>query len=763
MKYAIYSSSGETVRYSGAPTYHGTYMKPAYLEFTTIASPTEIQWEIGDFVIYERVGEGHYLYELYNIPQPEKRAVLGMAGEAFVYSNVQFFARTKQLEIAPFRDLVIDQGLTTSYHFSTLNSVDTFENVAGIAARIQKCLDNFVSGWDVRVETGLTGYNESEARAFSVSGGSVLDALEKIYEVWPGLGWTHYYDEGDDVNVLLIGGANKITAENTTTPYYFKAGITRVKANQSNLEDMCTRLYAYGSTRNMIARHYNTSDVYEYDKVYIPNLMIPKSSWGLTETKPDASKAFLEHNTETFGVIPKFVYFDGSEQQEIYPSIREYDIVDLRGAKIAIGVDRDTPPGPPEYMPDQYEYEGNERIDEVGAVGPFMDNGKLTDSGDRYAETVEDTIEQIESLSINYEDLEYDEAGYWRISENEDFYDYTGLTATGKLTAKIKNGTSLFVYTTGADAVRVGFIVRTSNMAWVGNYKTDAVYDTMESAWRCRFDIKTSAKDRLVAGAVDIDIIIYAHYPTGTPLEATVLVSMDEAPVFLGIEQVLSTTFNIKINNIGFDMMERAALSGNAMPTIAFYDGKCVARSFSVKSATYDGTDDTWDLVCYRGDDTSIGMRFPNSIYPVSVGDHFVLLDIAMPDEYIYMAEQKLLTAATALLNEMSEIEYSYEPSLDSKKILQNIAFHLGDDKYILREGKLFQFSTGENTGGTQQLLTVIIDTLTIKENESSIPTYSVTLRDKKRQTFKQSFENTLKQMSSLGQGNTLTPATGDN
>ena len=53
-RFSIYSANGSTVRYSGAPVYHGSHLKPAYLEFREIASPTKISWQIGDYVDYGR-------------------------------------------------------------------------------------------------------------------------------------------------------------------------------------------------------------------------------------------------------------------------------------------------------------------------------------------------------------------------------------------------------------------------------------------------------------------------------------------------------------------------------------------------------------------------------------------------------------------------------------------------------------------------------------------------------------------------------------
>ena len=130
-RFEIISKDGESVRYKGKPKYVGTYLKPSYLEFSEISSPTPINWEVGDYVDYPRTG---MRYRLYSIPQPSKNARRDSYGGAFTYSNVQLYAATKELEIAPFKDLVIEDNFI---HFSTSPDVATFEDIHGIADRIQ--------------------------------------------------------------------------------------------------------------------------------------------------------------------------------------------------------------------------------------------------------------------------------------------------------------------------------------------------------------------------------------------------------------------------------------------------------------------------------------------------------------------------------------------------------------------------------------------------------------------------------------------------
>ena len=148
-RFSIYSSDGQTIRHSGKPKYIGTYLKVPYVEFGEIASPVKIDWAVGDYLDYSRTG---LRYKLYSLPQPKKQSRSNEAGASFVYSNVQLFDATKELEIALFNDLVLD--VEQNVHFSTRDNITTYENVYGIARRIQASVDAFFPNrWVIQVMT----------------------------------------------------------------------------------------------------------------------------------------------------------------------------------------------------------------------------------------------------------------------------------------------------------------------------------------------------------------------------------------------------------------------------------------------------------------------------------------------------------------------------------------------------------------------------------------------------------------------------------
>ena len=357
-KFTIYSKDGSKVRYEGEPQYSGSYMSVDYLEFRTISSPQLIEWERGDYVDYFRTG---MRYKLYSHPMPKKVARRGEYGGAIEYSNVQFFGATKELEIAPFRDLVPEDN---TIHFSTRPDVSTYENVYGIARRIQECInDIFPNRWRIEVyDTDDADLRNllNETKEYSVSDGSCLDALSQIYETWKNVGWIHSYDSANDIDVITIGRANVRDADNTSDSFRYGIGngLTSIKKAAANEGEFATRLYVYGSERNIQTRYYNQFEIVNKDSVDIRNLMLPIETWGKTNGLPDARKAYLQADDsiiEKYGLIPRTVYFDGNGNEDIYPSITGLTMKEVRQAMIDEGQSGS------EYLPGDHDH----RIDKV--------------------------------------------------------------------------------------------------------------------------------------------------------------------------------------------------------------------------------------------------------------------------------------------------------------------------------------------------------------------------------------------------------------
>lgn len=565
--FKIISKDSQSVRYEGAPQYNGAYLGVDYIEFRTISSPSIIDWEIGDYVDYFRTGKR---YKLYSLPMPKKVARVGSYGGAIEYSNVQFFAATKELEIAPFKDLVADDN---GIHFSTRPDVSTFEDVRGIARRIESCMnDLFPNKWKINIyESDDEDLNAllSEKKEFSVSQGSCIDALSQIYDTWKGVGWIHTTENGQEV--ITIGRANVRDAGNTTDlfTYGIGNGLTSIKKATANEGEFATRLYVYGSNRNLPARYYNQFDIVNAESADIQNLMIPLGEWGLTDGIPDPSKAYLQADDsliEKYGLIPKTVYFDGSQHEEIYPSITGLTRKQVREAMIAAG------DGDSEYIPSSISGADNYRIDEVGVV--------------------------------NYNDLDE--------GTREDY---------------------------------------------------------------------------------------------------------EKSP-----------NINICLREMGFNLADQGKLTSEGYAVISMVSGPCQGREFRVRkyvgvavgNPLYGERDYNIEKVW----DDSLGMSFPNRIFPINTGDQFVILDIPMPDFYVTINSQKLLERGRQMLADYTRVSAFYEPGLN--------AIRMKDVGGVITPGMFMQIEDKDIIDTNNHKDYVLIDSVSIDEN-SEIPTYRITLREQKR------------------------------
>lgn len=554
-RFSIYSSSGK-LKYTGYPKYVGAYLDVPYLEFATIESPYPINWERGDYVIYSRTG---LKYKLYSTPLPKKQAASGKYGAAFVYSNVKFYSAVKDLEIAPFRDVVSNDN---RIHFSTRQEVNTFEDVYGIATRIQENMNDIFPGtWEIRVvktdDKDLLALI-SEKKEFSVSGSSCLDALMHIYETWKNVGWTHTYENGKDV--ITIGSTSLRNESNTTSAYAYgkNNGLTSIKKMAANENEFATRLYVYGSERNIQTRYYNGLNIYNNESVDIRNLMLPTRVWGKTDSLPDARKSYIQASADIvqkYGLIPRTVYFDGGENEEIYPSITGLTEGKVRAAMIDAG-QSSSPLLPPNT-------EG--RIDEVLSCLFTDDDGTKQD-----------------------------------------------IEANGKWTL------------------------------WV--------------------------------------------------------------------------------RGVGFNIADQGKLTEEGYATISMKGGACAGREFKVLSSRV--VDYAQELTLERTWDESLGMGFPNGIYPVEAGDQFVLLDIPMPDYYITLAEERLLEAGVKMLEDYTRVSAYYEPVIDPIVV--------ANGNFVLREGMYMQIYDNDIVDTEDNNDYVLIDTITIEER-GELPSYRVTLREQKR------------------------------
>lgn len=753
-RFSIHSPSGALL-YTGTPTFTGSYMKPGMLEFREIASPVPIDFSAGCYVDYSRT---QTRYKLYDVPQVKKQARPYSYGGAFLYQNVQFFDASKELEFCPFRDLVTGDN---RIHFSTQPSISTFEGVDGLARRFQACLEDMygTGSWVVRIATMAENPSMydlmTEAREFTVSGINLLEALQKVYDIWPEVGWI--YKVENEKNTIVIGGAG--LNQNTGTYAYGKGyGLTSLTRTVANADDLANRIFAYGSQRNMLPNWYRRSEIKDYQSVDIQHLMIPVTpvsgiswynGWGLTNNKRDAAKAYLEDASSISrrGLRPKTAYFDGSEDlPEIYPTIQGMTIGDVRSSSAP-------------YQPHS-GWSDSVRVDQVWSSGLVRDNGLAGESGtSRMMADFQEIPDNTTNFEISGDITSWSETVLTRTfnamesgeADIEATVEYVGATIT------IPGATRVWMnYTIWAPTLGTFYAKDEIELSPVSSSNPD-VFRVVGC------DINVGEQSFTYNQQIQLRATISATFPALSPEEGSstiptrTIVWTRSGKTTIYMSRFRSKTFSIVVPQVGFDIGEQASLGEGK--SISMRSGDCAGRTFVIKDC-YPVEDsnglDCWHLNCYRSEDESLSQWFPNSNYQIRRGDSYVLLDIAMPDSYISVAEKRLLLAARDLLLDTATERWQYVPEIDAKFMVENnrilrpaeymalVDANIveGTDEnlryFLTSDGEYFLTSNGERIvlDGTGYTTLGFIDTLVINEGEAAIPTYKVTLRDRKRKVF---------------------------
>ena len=735
-KFTIYSPTG-TALYTGAPSFTGQYMKPGLLEFREICVPSTVELVAGCYVDYTRTG---FRYRIYNVPQVKKQARPLSYGAAFVYQGVQLFDASKMLEYCPFRDLVKGDN---RIHFSTQPSISTFEGVDGLARRFEACLvDQYGEGsWVVRIATDDENPDLHdlmlEAREFTVSGVNILQCLDKVYEIWPEVGWVYKVEGG--VDTIIIGGGG-INANEGTYAYGKGNGLTSLTRTVANADEMANRIYAYGDSRNMLPRWYNSQTIKDAESVDIQNLMIPVADWGVTDGLPDASKAYVEDATSIarMGLRPATVYFDGSgEYPAIYPTIRETTIQMVRTALGSSSA---------QYYPSETVY-GNpsQRVDTILSAQATFDSGLAGDAAGK--------------ANVEMGDVPFTASGSFTMyagSTYYPFYHYQGTwepDSAGTLSISSLLDLSGQVALDGIEKCVVS--VKVKDPSYQGSVIFGCEYEiSPDEDGVVSLSGQDMYEEKVAVSAVEyvvtVDVSVYMT-PQETDKTGTYSVAGN---IGIALSNYRTKTFKVSIRQIGFDIAAQSLLGDGK--TIAMRSGKCQGRSFSIKSCTYVQSSDSWSLECWRSEDESLSQWFPNTDYPIVADDEFVLLDIAMPEIYIGMAEQKLLAAAEDLLADTATERWQFVPEIDAKYMVENSrtiragefmalvdSDLVGVDGNGIRyfrtiAGDYFLTSTGDRIllNGSGGVARALVDSIVINEGEAAIPTYKVTLRDRKRKTW---------------------------
>lgn len=297
--------------------YNGEWMGESYVS-VTIESPSPIAFAIGDYLIYR--GER---FEINYDPGKIKSAPQFVKGDAFKYENIKFNSLADELTRCGFRDVVLQDN---NLHFTSLPKFTFFGGVQELANRIQANLDKLYTGankWSVVVSPEFQGGKELNVPVDNIKVWGALEILVNQFE-------TYYTIKG---RTITIGAAG------VPAGHLFKYGkgngLYEIEQNAEADQAIVTRLRAYGSTRNLPHRYYNSltgADGQKLipDNMAVQNLMLP--SFPYTTQDPYIDSA----NKAALGIREGTIFFDGSQEglEEIYPSIEGMTAEQLKAAGV---------------------------------------------------------------------------------------------------------------------------------------------------------------------------------------------------------------------------------------------------------------------------------------------------------------------------------------------------------------------------------------------------------------------------------------------
>lgn len=295
--------------------YNGEWMGESYVS-VTIESPTPIAFAIGDYLMYR--GER---FEINYDPGKIKSAPQFAKGDAFKYENVKFNSLADELTRCDFLDLVLGDN---QLHFSGLPKFSFYGGVQDLANRIQANLNRaYPNQWTVVVSPEYSGTKELNV---SVDTQKVWDALSILVNDFE----TYFTIKGRTITI----GAAGIPAGHLFK-YGKGNGLYEIEQNAEVDQAIVTRLRAYGSTRNLPHRYYNSltgADGQKLipDNMAVQNLMLP--SFPYTTQDPYIDSA----NKAALGIREGTIFFDGSQEglEEIYPSIEGMTAEQLKAAGV---------------------------------------------------------------------------------------------------------------------------------------------------------------------------------------------------------------------------------------------------------------------------------------------------------------------------------------------------------------------------------------------------------------------------------------------
>lgn len=686
--------------------YNGSWMGECFV-IVSFKNPYPISFKIGDYLVYR--GE---IFEINYDPGKIKQSRRNEYGEAFVYENVKFNSKQDELARTEFLDIVLHDN---QIHYTALTKfVFYISSLDDLLDRIQANLDEqWGSGaWKL--------YSRNRLR--SGQRGCDLDVWNKVYgngvadntidstsitadnlNCWSALALVN---SQFDVNFITRSRNVFIGTAGLPTSHIFEygkgKGLYKIEQNADSEQVITTRLRAYGSTKNLPNHYYATLNLQVFANV--------RSVESKGHKGDDYNVAFELDLPFSMSYFYNYLHDLKEGKRKAYLvtiscggfKVRASAFQSLRGERTSIFAAHNNTADYPSHQNSLADIENFANAVNQGARIIFLygvNREKFPANNKDYATDNLPNNMAVDHLMLPGFPNKSLKQWWDEQSEEEKNRLYQG------------NKSHLF------SENKYRPYIDSANVSEIGVRPNSVYFDTKDIQKGIEEIYPTIEKVEI--GGVRIDEVKSAE-------------AIKDNGVFK--DGATIPNFHVYLKSaIDFDITD---LIGNSTetPTIAMKDGKCGGRQFKITS-TRKLDDSSWDLMCERVKDDSLNLYFPYNDYQISMGDHFVLIGIPLPDSYVEAASKRLLKYALAFLDKNDYTRYVYSPKIDEIYMQRQHDRAISDPTGTLvslhdtiKEGDILQFEDADlHIDGK-----ISIDQLSIKETEGAIPTYEVTLREDK-------------------------------
>lgn len=731
MEWKLYHKDGTPLRDANGKeisvhslTYDGEWMGECSVS-VSIENEAPIDFSIGDYLIYR-----NERFELNYDPGKIKQGRKNALGDSFKYSDIKLNSLSDELARAEFLDVVLNDE--AQLHYTALpDFVFYIGSLDDLLDRLQANMneqfgdkawkfysrnwkrsqtrgceaarwEEIYGGDTTKEDTGVAD-TEIDSTSISVQNQTVWEGLALVNSQFDVNFITRNREVFVDTSGLLM---------QNTFKYGAAFGLVEINQDAESDQKIVTRMRAYGSEKNLPNRYYATLNMEVWADFADTIQLLDHTAWYAADIKlgglnvEKASAYFTNHIS------------DGQGSSRYSVSLHDGGVV----VKATVTVLRAP------YFEEHIE---------VRVAGGTNEENSVADAR-KYYEAVKSTkmihfVSGVnkEAFPDNRKDYATDHLpnnmacsrlmlpGFPQMSLQEWWNSHTDKHAS--------------LNPTGAE---LRFSTRTDR-PWVESATADTIGVRPGSVFFDTEDIKEKKEEIFpTIKEMEVDGVRIDEIAVGTNVEDNGVFKDDQDAPSCKVE--LNEKVNFDIN-----ALKQSDFS------ITMTDGMCAGRKFKVSGSIKENG--RWVLTLQRVKD--IGLYFPYKDFQISKGDHFVLSGIELPVQYVEAASEKLLRYAIAWLIENDHTRHTYAPKIYdifmARQHDEAMADTSGAVKSIhdtIKEGDIMPFKD-EDLGLDAE---IIIDRLTIKEENGKIPSYEVSLREDKEAGTLQKMQE---QITALGRG----------